>query len=132
MKKQITFLFFALLLIVVSCDPEDDNNDPTDTSSNQYYTDAADCAGNTPEYSVDIAPIFSNNCAFSGCHDAATASNGIVFESYNDAIAAFDGNKVLCAVNHGNDCEHMPRDADKLSDADILALTCWAKNDFPE
>ncbi len=53
-------------------------------------TPGTDSTGNTgndvPDTSLcferDVLPIFTSNCAMSGCHDAATAKDGYVFTSY--------------------------------------------------
>lgn len=37
-------------------------------------------------FEADILPIFQSNCAKSGCHDASTAENGYVFDSYNNIV----------------------------------------------
>src|SRR5215217_2205277 len=43
----------------------------------------------TVDFATQIQPIFNDNCAFSGCHAADTASGGMVLESgsaYNNLV----------------------------------------------
>lgn len=57
---------------------------PGDTNSN------AQCHPDTVYYNRDIQPLLNANCAYSGCHDAATASNGVNLSNYNSVISTAD------------------------------------------
>ena len=48
------------------------------------------CDPDSVYFDPDIRAILSTNCAFSGCHDAATASDGIVLESYESMLNSDD------------------------------------------
>lgn len=37
-------------------------------------------------FEADILPIFQSNCAKSGCHDAETAQDGYIFDSYDNIV----------------------------------------------
>jgi len=37
-------------------------------------------------FDLDVLPILKSNCAKSGCHDVATAQNGIILDSYENVI----------------------------------------------
>jgi hypothetical protein len=78
----------------------------------------------------DVAPILNSRCATSGCHTAITASHGLNLNGYQVVKATFDQHKILCSINHGNECNAMPRGSSKLSEAEIITITCWAKNGF--
>ena len=41
-------------------------------------------------FDLDILPILKSNCAFSGCHDAASAQDGVILESYETTIQTAD------------------------------------------
>jgi hypothetical protein len=66
--------------------------DTTDTGG----TDTTDTGGSTgipcdPDtvyFQNDILPIFISNCAMPGCHDAGTAKEGFVFDSYENIMAS--------------------------------------------
>jgi hypothetical protein len=45
------------------------------------------CDPDTVYFENSILPIFQSNCAKSGCHDVATATEGIRFNSYENIIA---------------------------------------------
>lgn len=57
---------------------------PTDT------TPVSQCDPDTVYFAKDILPILTANCATSGCHDAATASEGVILTSYTSVINTAD------------------------------------------
>lgn len=123
-----TLLAFAIASTFASCSEDDDLH--AAGTANSDYIEAADCTGQTPTYTADIAPILDLNCALSGCHNAATATHGLSLEGYDAASGNFNLHNLLCAINHTEECNAMPQGQPKLADADILAITCWAKNGF--
>lgn len=131
MKKSVlviallTFTFFAT---ISSCKDDDHH---ADGIPNSDYINAADCTGTSPTYTANVAPITETKCAISGCHNAATASHGLIIEGYDALKNNFNDHNLLCAINHTSGCEPMPKDQPKLSDAEIKTITCWAKNNFP-
>lgn len=44
------------------------------------------CSQDTVYFENDILPILLTNCAFSGCHNQASAKDGVVLDSYNKII----------------------------------------------
>ena len=82
-------------------------------------------------FSGKIAKILSNNCAVSGCHDAITHEQGLDYTTYSSAVNSF-GVIALCSIYQDGSCQPMPRNAPKLSDADIHDLCCWVKSDYPK
>jgi len=126
--NTFTFLPMRLVLVVclfavVSC------NDSAD--SNAKYMEATDCTGSSPTYTAHVAPILNARCATSGCHTAISPSHGLNLQGYQIVKSTFDQHKLLCSINHGSECNAMPQGAGKLSESDILTITCWAKNGFP-
>jgi len=67
--KSLLFLACAGMLFIVACDmgtqPKNEGNLNQDSLS----------------FSQNIQPIFSNNCAFSGCHGTSGAQQGMVLAS---------------------------------------------------
>lgn len=124
MKKSLTILTLSVIVTLSSCS---DNG-----SSNQQYIDAADCTGVSAGYAADVAPILNARCATSGCHNAASAREGLDLSGYSVSKAAFSDFAILCSVNHDSGCDRMPQGSAQLSAADILTLTCWAKNGFAQ
>lgn len=74
MVKITSILLFAL--IIVSCkhtSPElADTSDP--------------CADHVINYETEIQPILNASCAFSGCHDATTAADGVDLSDYANTM----------------------------------------------
>ncbi len=106
----------------------------TQNKDNPDYLDV-DCSAIDPNqntYNLSIKNILDATCALSGCHDAATQSNGVNLSSYTGAKAAFETGKALCAINHGNGCQPMPKNGQKLPDGVIRILSCWAKNGYQQ
>lgn len=71
--------FTGILLLVISCKhvpPEL----PTPTPG------GGGTGANTVCFESEILPIFQSNCAKSNCHDAASAQDGYVFDSYQNII----------------------------------------------
>lgn len=126
---KLTIIFFFVM--VFSCKKKEDDDHHAGGKQNSDYINAQDCNGSTPTYTVNVAPIMDAKCAISGCHNAATASHGLNLEGYVAAKGNFNAHNLLCAINHGESCDPMPKDQPKLSDAEIKTITCWAKNDFP-
>jgi hypothetical protein len=102
-------LIFLLLscIVLMAC------NDAAD--SNAEYMEATDCSGISPTYTADVAPILNTNCALSGCHTALSPSHGLNLQGYQVVKSTFDQHKLLCAINHGNDCNPMPKGRPQLT-----------------
>jgi mono/diheme cytochrome c family protein len=94
-------------------------------------------------YSDDIQPIFSGNCATSGCHDSSTQQNGVNLSSY-DAVMNSEGLQYGRAIVDPGNPENspivdkiepnpefgvrMPENADPLSDAEIDSIRAWIED----
>lgn len=82
-------------------------------------------------FETDILPIFQSYCAKSGCHDAATASDNYVLDTYNNIISrginpgnAADSKIYEVLVEDGDD--RMPQQPnDPLSAAQISLVAQW-------
>jgi cytochrome c553 len=103
------------------------------TSTNPDYAADAVCSGTTPTYTANVQSILNTNCATSGCHSAASSKAGVNLSDFASASSQFKSNsKNLASVHHGSGVEAMPKNASKLSDADINKLDCWVKNGCPQ
>ena len=81
-------------------------------------------------YDTEIAPIIIANCAYTGCHDAATKEEGVDLSSFSSIIKTGgikSGNakksEFYQVLNESGD-EQMPPDQ-KLSEADIGLIYNW-------
>jgi hypothetical protein len=119
MKVFTGFLFFGIFFTVISSCSKDDHN-------------AVDCAGVTPGYTNDIAPILNANCATSGCHSALFPASGINLSAYTPAKSASINGKLLQSIKHESGVAAMPQGASKLPEASIRLIECWIKNGAPE
>jgi mono/diheme cytochrome c family protein len=66
--------------------PGEPDPDPTDTMPDD--TLGMPCDPGTVYFSKDILPLLKSNCAKSGCHDAETAEEGIILDSYQNVLAS--------------------------------------------
>lgn len=70
--------------------PNDTVTNPNDTTQNPNDTTVAGkpCDPDTIYFERDILPILSSNCAYSGCHDAVTAEDGVILVDYNSVMTS--------------------------------------------
>ena len=117
-------------------DPSDTMDNPIDTMvMDTMDIDTMDngmpCDPDVVYFEKDVLPLFLGNCAFSGCHDAATASDGVVLDNYDDIIntgeiKAFDLNesKVYEVITEDDEDKVMPP-GDKLDNELINLIATW-------
>ena len=92
---------------------------------------AGSCNTDSVTYSKVVKNILTQNCALSGCHDAATAMNGVELETIAGAqLIAHDG-RLLGVINHASGFSPMPKDKPKLDDCSILQISKWVSNGAP-
>jgi hypothetical protein len=126
---SLIFLSLVSLIAITSCHKDDHSHDGT---PNQAYLDTADCSGITVTYTADVKPVFDASCATSGCHDAASAQHSVILDNYANSKASFEAHTLLCSINHGSDCAHMPQGGAMLTFEQIQKITCWAQGGFPQ
>ena len=71
-------------------------------------------------FAEDVQPIILNSCATTGCHNALSAANDMVFESYESVFEYRD--EILKAVRHESGVTPMPIGADQLSEIEIYKI----------
>lgn len=69
---------------IVIIDPNDTTTDPGDT------TNIKPCDPDTVYFNRDILPILSGSCAIPQCHDAQSAQDGVVLDSYENTMRTGD------------------------------------------
>ncbi len=79
MRSTALLLIAVLLAAASGCkheplNPVVDGNTPPDTTEG--------CDPNTVYFVNDVLPIFNSSCAMSGCHNAASAQDGVVLDTY--------------------------------------------------
>lgn len=72
-------------------DPNDTTGtNPNDTTGTDPAQDGVPCDPDTVYFENDILPLLSSTCAISGCHDAATAEDGVQLTDYFNIISTGD------------------------------------------
>jgi len=122
---------------------EDMEPDPMDTMTNPMDTMVIDtmdmdtttmgipCDPDIVYFQNDILPILLGSCAFSGCHDMATATDGVILDNYDDVIntadvEAFDlSDSKLYEVITDDDPEEMMPPSEKLDNESINLIALW-------
>lgn len=136
-----TVLFLLILGIVLmnqSCVhepfPPIDGN-PIDTTDNPIDTSVTGipCDPEVIYFEKDVLPILLTNCAFSGCHNSATAQDDVILDSYksvmdSDVVRAYrlDNSDLYEAITDNDPDDQMPPPpAQRLSSAQIETISKW-------
>jgi len=154
--KRICIIFFPLLLggvltLMPSCvhDPIydlDEDMNPSDTmdidtiDSDTTIIDNP-CDSDIVYFERDVLPLFQTNCAFSGCHNEASAQDGIILTSYEQVmnsgqVTPFrldDSDLYEVLVEEDEDKRMPPPPAERLASNEIELIAQWilqgAQND---
>ena len=59
-------------------------------------------------FAEDVLSIVQTNCATAGCHNAASAKSGYVFEDYSGTKNAVDNGRLIGVINHESGFSNMP------------------------
>lgn len=91
-----------------------------------------DCSGSTPTYTQNIKPILEATCSGSECHTSGQTEGGVDLSSYAGASEASREKNFMKTIQHIPGYPKMPKDADRLPDAQIHMIYCWVENGSPE
>ncbi len=82
MKKAIIFFggFLAIAITIFSCTTEPFLPDLSGLTAKDP------CPTGIINFKREVLPIISANCAFSGCHDANSASGGVILDTYENIM----------------------------------------------
>jgi hypothetical protein len=84
----------------------------------------------TAKYSTDIMTIVNGNCNSSGCHNTASASGGVILDTYAGVKEqALNGN-LISSTDPVNGT--MPKGAAKLSSCTIIKIKQWINSGTPQ
>ena len=90
---------------------------------------AGGCDSTKFGYANAVAVIIDKNCK--GCHNAVTASGGVMLDNYNSVqTVALDG-RLKGVINHTTGYWPMPRGGNKLSDCNIWQIEKWIAEGAP-
>ena len=107
--------------------------DPMDTMDNPMDTLTVPCDPDVVYFEFDVLPILKSSCAISGCHDAATAQDDIILESYDDIIetgkiVAFDldDSELYEVITETDPDKRMPPEPNQpLNSSQIEVISKW-------
>lgn len=116
--RSYAILFLSILLFA-SC-TKDKAIDPG--------TIVGNCDSTSITYNKHIKQILENNCALSGCHDAATKQSGFNFSNYTDSKQIY---RALDNINDRNGAILMPTFG-KMPDSLITQIETWVANGYCE
>jgi hypothetical protein len=82
MRNTRVFLAFitVLVFLIVQCRHEPENGQITGNP----------CHPDTVYFQRDILPLLNSSCAKAGCHDAASAMDGVILDNYASVMATAD------------------------------------------
>ena len=106
-------------------------NDKADQLYVTPYNCSTICDTSNVTFKGSIAPILSQNCSISGCHDASTKGGGYDYSSYNGVVTTITSGRLLGAINHASGYFPMPQNTAKLSSCDINKITAWVNKGYP-
>jgi hypothetical protein len=106
---------------------------PIDTSGNGNNPQPKPCDPDTVYFLRDVMPIFSSNCAMSGCHSSTNPQKGVNLSNYSSIISTGDvrpgnpgGSDVFEVITENDLDKRMPPPpASALSAADIATIQKW-------
>jgi len=93
-----------------------------------------ECHPDSVYFENDILPLLASNCAYSGCHDAASAQNGVILDTYANIINTGDvdpfdpeGSDLFDVITDPDPDDRMPPagDSEPLSASQIQLIETW-------
>ncbi|MBS1526813.1 MAG: c-type cytochrome [Bacteroidetes bacterium] len=146
MKKPLliaTVLIAVLLIVLYSCTHDVIKPSTSGTSGNTSGTGANSGSGSgtgsgtgtgtgttSPDsvcFKTDVLPLFQTYCASTGCHDAASAQEGLVLTSYTNIMRGITaGNPAESKYYHIiTDGEMPPNNSPQLTAAQLATISKW-------
>ncbi|MEQ8908533.1 MAG: hypothetical protein RIC95_05045 [Vicingaceae bacterium] len=137
MKKLVAYVYISWLisLALVGCkhDPVDEVLPTSDQTTNNSQTPSSiPCDPDTAYFQVDVLPILSSNCAFSGCHGNGSSSDGVELSNYINVISTADvragnpnGSDLYEVITETDLAKRMPLGSPALPPEDIATIRKW-------
>lgn len=124
-------LGFSLSLLFQACQSEPIFIGEEGTGDDPpIYNNEPPCAEGVISFQAQVLPLIISNCAYSGCHDAATAEEGIVLDSYQNIRREVkpgkpnDSELYESITDSGDEIMPPPPNA-PLSSSDIQLIKSW-------
>jgi hypothetical protein len=113
--KMFIGVFLCLSIVVFSCKKK------TTTATTTTTTTTAACSG-TISYSATIAPMMSQNCSTSGCHNSSNAG-GYNLTTYSSVSS--NAMIILKSMRHESGVNAMPQGASQIATSTLDKFDCW-------
>lgn len=106
---------------------------PVDTMPPDTTVMGDPCDPDVIYFDQEVLPIFISNCAFGGCHDAASAQDGVILDSYENVFNTGDvtpfnldeSDIYEVLVDDDEDDRMPPAPNDRLSSEQIQIIAAW-------
>tara|TARA_R110002072_G_scaffold125612_4_gene261834 strand:- start:2343 stop:3056 length:714 start_codon:yes stop_codon:yes gene_type:complete len=80
----------VFILLMASCKHDPFPGPPASSNAIVDSTNSNVCDPDTVYFANDILPILISNCAYSGCHDAATSQDGVTLNNFQNTVNTGD------------------------------------------
>lgn len=121
MKTSLKITFATLLLSAGLTGCYYDNEE-------DLYIGSKLCDTTNMTYTVDIKPMFAENC--DQCHSGGAPMAGISTDNYQSVVTYID--RIYGAVNYIDGYRHMPDNGDKLPECSLNKINAWIKQGLKE
>lgn len=81
------------------------------------------------KFSTDVMPVMTNSCNASGCHNTASASSGVILDTYAGVKTQALNGRLIASIDHINGT--MPKGGAKLSTCTITKIQQWINSGTP-
>lgn len=135
--SRVVIAVFLLLFFVISCthepgDPVNPAPDNGDNGNGDTVT-TQECDPDTVYFKNEILPLLQSSCGTTGCHDASTATNGVILTDYDNIINTADvrpfdleGSDLYEMITEPDEDDRMPPPPnDRLSQEKIDLIATW-------
>lgn len=135
LRKALPFL--GGLVLVAGCIHDPLGPNPAPDPNEPPVEVAPPCDPEVVYFEQDVLPLLQSACAYSGCHDAATAEEGIVLDSYFHLMNSEESNLVVpgqpqnselyevLVEDNPNKLMPPPNEGGPLSQAQIDLIWTW-------
>jgi mono/diheme cytochrome c family protein len=88
-----------------------------------------DCDSANVTYSSQIVSAMNNNC--NACHSSASASGGVILDTYIGVKSQVDNGKLKGTINHDTGFKVMPPSGTKISECNLTIIDKWIADGAP-
>ncbi|MDA0729086.1 MAG: hypothetical protein O3B70_06570 [Bacteroidetes bacterium] len=94
LRTSAFFGIFTLLVGMMGCTHESMNPDPDFINPVNPVVQDPPCDPNLVYFEQDVLPLLQSSCGYAGCHDVATAEDGVILVSYESVMGSKGGDLV--------------------------------------